>query len=118
MTAFIADENIPRTSVRLLRSAGYDVLSISEDFSSLIDEEILNLGNKTGRIIITLDRDFGNLIFKRKITCLTGVVFLRLGSTTPREPGELILSYLSSSPDIFTARFSVVDRARIRRIDL
>lgn len=118
MISFIADENIPHKSVSILRSQGYDVLSIGEDFPSLKDTEILALANYEGRVVITFDSDFGDLIFKKGHVCSTGVIYLRLGIFLTNEPADLILDHLSASPGRFWGRFSVIDRVRIRQTEL
>lgn len=118
MRSFVADEHIPGKSIKLLRSAGYDVLSIGEDRPSLRDIDILALANEEDRIVITCDSDFGDLVFKRGRKCTTGIIYLRLGPFKSNEPGEIILSYLAIAPDQFEGRFSVVDRTRIRQTDL
>lgn len=64
MTQFIADENIPKESVDILKKQGVDIVSITEFALGLGDTEILDLANKRGRIVITFDKDFGQLIFK------------------------------------------------------
>lgn len=72
---FLADENFPYQSIKILRNAGLDILSIAEDFFCIPDFEVLNLANESNRIILTLDSDFGELIFKQKLHCKTGIIY-------------------------------------------
>ena len=58
----LADENIPRSVIVKLRSKGYDVLSIWESSPGISDGEVVQLAVKTGRAIITFDKDFGLLV--------------------------------------------------------
>lgn len=58
MTAFLANENISRTSVTLLRESGHDVRWVSESLPSIKDELVLHLAAAEGRIIITFDSDY------------------------------------------------------------
>jgi len=46
LTRFIADENIPRETVELLKKKGVDIVTVSEVSPGLGDEEILDLSNK------------------------------------------------------------------------
>jgi len=94
MTAFIADEHIPAPSVETLRAAGFDVLSIREQHPAVSDIEIVRLASAQNRVIVTCDSDFGELIYLRRLECRSGVVFLRLGDFSVKEPGEYILRYL------------------------
>lgn len=60
---FLANENFPLPSVRLLRSAGHDVLSITEESPGISDDRILARAVAEERIILTFDRDYGELIY-------------------------------------------------------
>ena len=61
---FLANENFPLPSVRLLRSAGHDVLSITEESPGISDDRILARAVAEERIILTFDRDYGELIYR------------------------------------------------------
>jgi predicted nuclease of predicted toxin-antitoxin system len=74
---FCIDESVDFPVVTFLRKKGFDVKSISEFSRSLEDNKILNLAYKENRIIITNDKDFGNLIFKQKLRS-SGVILIRL----------------------------------------
>ena len=86
MTQFIADENIPKESVDILKKQGVDIISITEFALGLGDTEILDLANKRGRIVITFDKDFGQLIFKEKRKT-KGLMLLRF---VPKSPEHIV----------------------------
>ena len=115
MSLFLANENISKASVEILRMHGHDVRWVAEDFPSIRDETVLELAAIDGRIIITFDRDYGELIFERKHIPPKGVVYLRLTEFTPESPAALILRYLSVSETIFDGYFNVVTSNGIRR---
>ena len=73
----LADENIHRDIVLWLRSCGHDVLYASEVLGGSSNEELLALARQESRTLITDDKDFGELVFRRKLPS-TGVVLLRL----------------------------------------
>jgi predicted nuclease of predicted toxin-antitoxin system len=60
----LANENFPLVSVQLLRQANYDVASITEDSPGIEDPEVLARAVDEQRIILTFDRDYGELIFR------------------------------------------------------
>ncbi len=62
---FLANENIPSKSISILRNAGYDVIAIGEESPGISDRDILNRAQIEHRIILTFDRDYGELIYKR-----------------------------------------------------
>ena len=60
----LANENFPRTSVLLLRELNYDVTSIGEDNSGISDKAVMKIAENEQRIILTFDRDYGELIYR------------------------------------------------------
>jgi Uncharacterized protein conserved in bacteria len=114
MTAFLANENISRTTVDLLRENGHNVIWVAESFPSIKDTTIISFARLENGIIITFDADYGELIYGKKLKPPFGIVYLRLNSADPAEPARLILRYLSLSPDIFDRRFSVITEKSIR----
>ncbi len=73
-----ADENVARAIVTRLRDLGHDVLHASEIQPGAVDTDWLNLAEAEGRLILTSDKDFGELIFRDHLTS-HGVILLRLG---------------------------------------
>lgn len=59
----LADESCDFSVVRGLRSAGYDVTSIAESLSGAPDEQVIDLARSERRLLITEDKDFGQLVF-------------------------------------------------------
>jgi predicted nuclease of predicted toxin-antitoxin system len=70
---FLANENFPLPSVRLLRQAGYDVASVTEDSPGIEDSEVLTRAANEQRVVITFDRDYGELIYRLRLPSPTGV---------------------------------------------
>lgn len=111
---WLADENVPATSVRLLREAGWDVAHVREHHAGISDAEVLALAVRESRALLTFDRDFGELVFHKGMTCPPAVVYLRVVPTTPTEPAELLLAMLAAAPKV-RGYFLVLDRETIRR---
>lgn len=59
----LADENFPGDIVKTLRIEGYDVLWIRTDAPGISDKAILAFTQTEQRVIVTFDKDFGNLHF-------------------------------------------------------
>ena len=105
----LADENIPAKAIEALRVAGLDVLSIREHAPGISDEEVLRLAVAQDRVLVTFDRDYGELIFAREAPVPPAVIYLRLASYRPEEPGHLLIEMLESSSQ-FHGYFVVVEK--------
>src|SRR6266446_6998471 len=73
---FLADESCDFSVVRALRSADHDVLAIAEVSPREEDEDVMERAVKGGRILITEDKDFGQLVYA-KMQKTGGVIFIR-----------------------------------------
>jgi predicted nuclease of predicted toxin-antitoxin system len=61
----VADERCTGPVIRALRAAGHDVIWIAETSPGSPDEEVIEQATQSGRVLITEDRDFGELVFAR-----------------------------------------------------
>lgn len=111
---FLANENFPLPSVRLLRRAGHDVVSITEESPGISDDRILARAVAEERIILTFDRDYGKLIYRIGLVA-AAVLLLRYEPRTPQEPAHHILRLLPIDKLDLTNRFTVADRERVRQ---
>ena len=61
---FLIDESVEKPIVDWLRDQKYDVMYVAESSSGITDEEVIRFANSETRILITNDKDFGELIFR------------------------------------------------------
>ncbi|MDP4241135.1 MAG: DUF5615 family PIN-like protein [Bacteroidota bacterium] len=61
----------------LLREAGFDVIRIQEIAPATEDPDVLSTAVAQQRILLTFDRDFGELIFHKKLTPPPAVLHFR-----------------------------------------
>lgn len=115
MTSILADENIPRASIRLLRETGLDVRSAAEEMPGAPDTDILDLALSEERFLLTFDRDFGELIYHRRHKAPPGVVYLRLVPATPDEAALIFLNLLQLGEIKLAGRFTIVTRDQVRQ---
>ena len=97
-----------------LREAGHDVVAVTERSPGSSDDEVMRLARDEARIIIICDRDYGELIYRRRLPAPTGVLYLRFLPACPREPAAYPARLIAGGvepEDKFTTR----DRERIRR---
>ena len=112
---FLANENIPISSVIYLKSQGFDITAIGLDNPSISDDQVMNIAIAEERTIITYDSDYGELIFKYGYKPKAGVIFIRYQPSEPLEPSK-ILEHLTSIPGLsFDRTLTVVDTNSIRQ---
>jgi predicted nuclease of predicted toxin-antitoxin system len=61
---FLADENFPGDAVTALRTSGQDVLWIRTDAPGITDQDVLARSLKDARVLLTFDKDFGELAWR------------------------------------------------------
>jgi predicted nuclease of predicted toxin-antitoxin system len=75
---FLLDENVDYRLVSFLLKRGYDVTSVAKDYLyGVADEDVLAMATQEHRILITNDKDFGELIVRRHFPH-RGVLLFRL----------------------------------------
>ena len=109
----IANENVSGTEIHALRDRGHDVLSVKESMRGQSDKEILALAQSETRVVVTHDKDFGELAFRFGLPADGGVILLRLSGTDRDGDNQRILEALESRSD-WEGRFSVIEQHRIR----
>jgi len=67
------------------------------------------------RVILTFDRDYGELIYRLRLRSPRGVIYLRFRPHTPQEPASILLNLLQTEGLQFEERFTVVERDQIRQ---
>ncbi len=115
---WLANENVPLASIRRLRAAGHDVAAVVEDAPGSADPDVLARAVGEGRIILTFDRDYGELIYHRRLPAPPGVVYLRFAPITPDEAADQVLGLLGIAGMSLEGKFTKVERGHVRQRDL
>ncbi len=109
----LADENVPRDIVGWLRNTGHDVLFAAEARPGAPDAEWVTRADQERRLILTSDKDFGELVFRDRLTS-HGIVLLRLDDV----PVSDMLSRLQAVWSVVQAnprgRFIVITENKVR----
>lgn len=77
MSKFLADENVPAKVIEAARQGGFDITWIREIAPTAGDDAVLALGQAEDRVLITFDKDFGELAFRRGKASIPGILLLR-----------------------------------------
>lgn len=112
---FLANENFPMPSVRTLRETGIEVISITENTPGISDVEVIEIAQKEKLIILTFDKDYGELIFRHSIRNPPAVVFFRFKGTVPNFAGDLLKAIIRENKIKLDNTFTVIEENNIRQ---
>ena len=110
---FIVDECTGPALARWLRSEGHDAFSVFEQARGISDNVIIRKAHNESRILITNDKDFGELAYrKKKQHC--GIILLRLSDERSKTKIDTVKQLLKSYSDKLTNAFVVVTEDQVR----
>jgi predicted nuclease of predicted toxin-antitoxin system len=113
MLKLLADENLARDLVQWLRDQGCDVLHAAESLMQEKDHVLLQTAQVQERLLLTEDKDFGELVFRDRLNS-HGIILLRTGkSTIPQRIARMqqTWSVIQSNP---SGRFIVITEKKVR----
>ncbi len=108
-----ANENLPEDCVIRLRQDGHDVLWIREAAPGSSDRDVLLRAHAENRLLITYDKDFGQLVFRSGAKASHGIVLFRMTQPSAAAAAARIAAVLSSRSD-WHGHFSVVEESTVR----
>jgi predicted nuclease of predicted toxin-antitoxin system len=109
----LADEGVDRQIVERLRQDGHEVLYIAEMAPSIADEAVLDRANTLQAVLLTADKDFGELVF-RQGRIHAGVVLIRLAGTVAETKADIVSAAIRDHSVKLADAFSVVTRGTVR----
>jgi predicted nuclease of predicted toxin-antitoxin system len=95
----LADENIPKKTVEALKQREIDIVSVADSSSGLSDRAVIELANNENRVIVTFDKDFGELIFRERLEA-KGLILLRFAPVSPEHIAERIAHIMAQKIQI------------------
>ena len=113
----LADESADGDIVLRLRRDGHDVGYVAEMSPGIMDEEVLVLASDENTLLLTADKDFGELIFRQGYV-KRGIVLYRLAGLSSQEKAEIVASAIAEHENELLESFSVITEkaVRIRRV--
>lgn len=109
----LLDENIGKRVVLTLRKSGFDVSSILEDAPGSADALVLKMAQSEKRILVTLDRDFGALVFRDSASHV-GVLYLRLQKESVENILFVLESVLQKYGNKLKKKFTIASETDVR----
>lgn len=110
---FLANENWPGGAVTAMRALGHDVAWASEDSPGSSDDIVLARAAAERLILLTFDKDFGELAWRTPRPAACGVILFRIPMPSASAAGAALAAIVCSRSD-WAGHFSVVELGRIR----
>lgn len=107
----VADESVDFRIVTELRKLGLQVIAISENHPSIKDDEVLRIAFNSNAILLTEDKDFGDLVFRLKLPH-KGVLLIRMG-TDIKKITRIAEAITNHGQELY-GKFSVIDENKLR----
>jgi len=110
---FLADESSDFSVARALRAAGHDVTTVADILPRADDQHVLDLARREQRILLTEDKDFGQLVYADQ-QASGGVILMRYPANARTAlPGDVVQLVADRGPDL-VGRFVVMKPGRYR----
>jgi predicted nuclease of predicted toxin-antitoxin system len=110
---FLANENIPGAAIINLEAAGHDVVWVKIAAPGTSDPDVLAWAAREERILLTFDKDFGELARAAALPGTCGIILFRLRMPKPSEAGQRLAGLITARND-WAGHFSVVEADRVR----
>ena len=112
---FLANENFPMPSIRLLQKAGHEVVGITESSPGISDKKVLDTAKAQDLIILTFDSDYGELIFRHEVKNPPAVIYFRYKGKDPEFAGEQLSMLIEQESLNFERHFTVIEQNNVRQ---
>ena len=109
----LADEGVDRLIVDKLRQDGHAVAYIAEMSPGIDDDTILRQANADNALLLTLDKDFGELVFRQGLVH-AGVILIRLAGLQPATKANIVAAAILEHETELLESFSVISPGSIR----
>jgi predicted nuclease of predicted toxin-antitoxin system len=117
MAAFLANENVPADAVHAAQAAGIDIVWVRDIMPGATDDAVLAAAVAEGRVLVTFDKDFGEMAFNQGRTASPGVVLLRPRLRSPAFLATFTVAVLNQSVT-WEGHFCVARDGRLRVVPL
>jgi predicted nuclease of predicted toxin-antitoxin system len=110
---WLIDECVDAALAAILRQSGYDVVYMSDVAPRATDVEVMIRADRENRLLLTEDKDFGDLVF-RQAKPVPGIVLLRIDSARRSRKEPRLLAAIDRLGDTLFGRYTVIEDARFR----
>jgi predicted nuclease of predicted toxin-antitoxin system len=109
----VADESVDQPIVTRLRADGHQVWYVADVEPALPDDRLLREANSQQALLLTTDKDFGELVFRQRLVT-SGVLLLRLAGLSPESKAGVVSRVLRDHGAELCGSFSVITPGSLR----
>ena len=109
----LSDESTDSHVIRKLREDGYEIIDIKEESPGISDEEVFQIANELGVILLTEDKDFGELVFRSRLLSY-GVILIRLIGVPGNLKAKIVSSVFEEHGSEMLHNFTVIEENKVR----
>ena len=109
----LADENVASSIVDRLRRDGHTVLYVVDLAPGITDHEVLQRANNDEALLLTNDKDFGEMAFRQRLIH-QGVILLRLKGTSVQTCADILSNAILKHGPEMTQCFTVISTGQLR----
>lgn len=110
---FLVDEGVDAQIVQRLRRGGHTVEYVAEMAPGLSDAAMLELAVRSSALLLTADKDFGNLVFRQRRD-MTGIVLIRLAGLAPNAKADTVTDAIQEHSAHLSGAFTVITPWSVR----
>ena len=109
----VADEGVEARIVAKLREEGHEVIYVAELRPGITDQEVLQLAETEGNLLLTADKDFGDLTYLQQASRV-GIVLVRLHELSSELKSRIVAGVFRDHAEELSGAFTVVTASSIR----
>jgi predicted nuclease of predicted toxin-antitoxin system len=109
----VADESVDRPIVERLRQDGHDTTYVAELAPSISDDDVLKQANSRSALLLTEDKDFGELVH-RLGRVHAGIVLIRLAGLAPSAKADIVAKVIQDHAGELQGAFTVISPGAVR----
>jgi predicted nuclease of predicted toxin-antitoxin system len=109
----VVDEGVDKAIVDALRAGGFSVKYFAEAGAGSTDKEVLAAANDAQSLLLTCDKDFGELVFRQR-QIHAGVVLIRLTGMPAASKAAIVLAAIKQHGSDMGSAFTVISPGLLR----
>lgn len=117
MSKYLANENVSQDAVTAARRAGHEMAWIKEISPGANDDSVLARSVAEQRVLVTFDKDFGEMTFRRGKAASSGIILMRPRLRSRQYVATFVLAVLAQ-PVVWEGHFSVAQEGKLRVVPL